>query len=354
MTFFIVLLIPVVIAAGAFFLLSSSINWKEFLLQLGLGVVAVAVGWQVAKWGALQSTEHLNGRITQKEDGTQHCCHCHDVCDAKDKNGNCTSSHEECSHTIDYYWTLKTTVGDVPVEDCSGWNSAPAIWTNAVVGEPASVSHGYTNYLLADPDSLMVHAQVEKWADQVPDYPEVFDKYKVNHVLGDVSPPVGMQKALQEINADLGAGNQVDISVYLTAQKDPSFAQAIEAKWLYGPKNSITVVMGLSGTTIQWVRVVTFSKVEQLKVQLRDQLQGLNVSDPKVLAVLRSEIQQKFRRTAMADFEYLAATASPTGWSLVLLLLGEFVVSVLLTYWMHVKDVFGVEPFRGYRARKPF
>lgn len=336
------LLVPVILTGAAFLILKATITWKEFLLSLMVGVITAAVGWQVAKWGALQSNEHLNGRVTGKEDGTQHCCHCHDVCTSHNKDGSCASSHEECDHTRDYYWKLNTTVGDIGIEDCSSSDDPPSVWVNAVVGEPATVNHSYTNYLLADPDSLWVHGEMERFASSIPEYPQVANHYQLNHTVGLSAPP-SLVTAMREMNADLGASNQVDITLVLTAEPDPSFAQALEAKWLYGPKNSLSIVMGLQGDTIRWVRVVTFSKVEKLKMRLRDKLQGLSLADAQVPSVIRSEVQNGFKRTKMADFEYLASTASPEGWILALLFVFEVLVSIGLTYWMHVKDVFGDE-----------
>jgi hypothetical protein len=204
------------------------------------------------------------------------------------------------------------------------------------------VNHSYTNYLLADPDSLWVHGEMARFSASIPEYPQVHNHYQLNHIVGLSAPP-SLVTAMREMNADLGATNQVDVTLVLTGEADPTFAQALEAKWLYGPKNSISIVMGVQGDTIRWVRVVTFSKVEKLKVRLRDQLQGLSLSDSQVPDLIRSEIQKGFKRTRMADFEYLASTATPEGWILALLFVFEVLVSIGLTYWVHVKDVFGDE-----------
>lgn len=349
MGFLLLLLIPLAVSGTTFLVLRATVTWKEFLLQLGLSVITLIVGWQIAKWSSLSATENLNGRITHKEAGTQSCCHCQSRCVSRDNKGNCTSSVRECSHIWDHYWSLHTSVGNIGVESCSGDSTPPQAWVRAQVGEPASVEHSYTNYLLADPDSLMVRSQSQKFESRIPEYPEVRHLYKIDHVIGDVTPPAGFQNQLREINADLGASNQVDVTVILTSEKDPTYAQALEAKWLYGPKNSLNIVMGIDNDTIRWVRVVTISKVEMLKVRMRDQLQGLRLDDPKVPATIRQEVAKGFKRTAMAEFEYLAANASPTGGSLALLVLVQFLVSLGLTIWMHQKDVFGDKGFTKYK-----
>lgn len=341
----IVLLIPLVVAVAGFFLFHHSVSWKEFLLQVLVSGLFALAGWQVAKWGSLQDTENLNGRITQKISGTQKCCHCHDVCTGRDKDGNCTSSVEVCSHSQDHYWDLATSVGNISIESCDGWGSPPAAWSQASVGDPASVSHNYTNYLYADEDSLMRHAPMEKF-QELPEYPRVHNFYYVDHVVANgVSVPHGWQERLREINAELGHSNQVDVTVVLTSQQDPTFAQALEAKWVYGPKNSLNIVMGVKNSVIQWVRVVTFSKVAALKVELRDKLQGLPLSDPTILPTIHDSVKARYKRTSMADFEYLAAAAHPRGWGLAILVILQLLVSIGVAYWAHTHDIFGDEAF---------
>lgn len=336
------LLVPLVVTLVVFLTTNGRVTWREALLQLGIGIAVVTGAYEVAKWGALWDTEHLNGRITGKPSGTQGCCHCRSVCDARDKNGNCTASHQVCDHFHDYWWSLSTTVGTVAVESCSGWDLPPSVWTNARVGEPASVDHGYTNYLKADPDSLFVHAApaARAFAGRIPSYPAIHGLYRLNHVLTDgVAVPEGWVEAMSALNADVGGARQVDVTLLLTASADPSYAQAVESKWLYGPKNALTVVLGVpTNRTIAWVRVVTFSRVPALKVHLRDSLQGKALEDD-VPAIIRASLSE-FRRTPMADMEYLArAAVPPTPWLVGLYVLA-FALSIGLSVYMTEHDVF--------------
>ena len=121
----------------------------EWVLQEAIMVVLLVVGFQAARYGAIADTELWNGHITAKNSGRQSCCHCHTVCDSKDEDGNCTSSHEVCDHNTDPWWNLKVSTGDTLAKTCSRSRSAPGWWTHAYIGEPASVPHSYTNYLLA-------------------------------------------------------------------------------------------------------------------------------------------------------------------------------------------------------------
>ncbi len=357
MTLLGLILVPLLVGAIAFYVFKATITKKEFVVQAVATVLVMLGGWQLAKYGALQSTEHLNGRIIQKLSGTQSCCHCEDVCDSKDKDGNCTSSHEECDHNHDYWWSLDTTVGKINVRDCSGDDNAPSIWVRARVGEPAAKNHLYTNYLKADSHNVLVHENLGKYASRIPDYPEVYDLYKVNPVLTDGVPtPRDWVEAIREINASLGASRQIDVTVLLTRVQDPTYAQAVESKWLYGPKNSLTVIIGTDGEKATWVRGMTFSKVSTLKVRLRDDIQGLPLNGTVIPDTIKELVRKHFRRTAMANYEYLARTMEPsTGWLVGLYFLA-FALSIGLSALMHKKDLFGDEGFRGNpfkRARSP-
>lgn len=339
------LLIPVAIAALAAWKLPETITWKEFLLQLAAQTLLIVAGYYIAKYQSLSSVEHLNGRITNKTHGPQGCCHCRTVCDARDKKGNCTSSHEVCSHIVDYRWDLVTSVGSINIDKCEpSASNVPTAWAQARVGESATVESSYQNYLKGDDQSLLVHKELSQF--QVPSFPEVYGFYKVNPVMGPA--PADWQDAFRDINADLGASKQVDVTMLVTTVQDPTYAQAVESKWLYGPKNSLNIVIGVLDGSITWARVVTISKVEDLKIYLRDELQGKKLTDD-IPGIVRAAVKERFHRTAMAEYEYLARNAVPsTRWLIGLYILG-ILVAVGLAYLMDRHDIFGEEGRRGFR-----
>jgi len=196
--------------------------------------------------------------------------------------------------------------------------------------------------------------EAEKYLDQVPPFPEVYGLYHVQRVLSKgVNVPPNWQKDLDEMNKVLGPQYQVDVLLLVTKNKDPMFAKSVEAKWLYGPKNAVTVVIGApDGKTIDWARVVTLSEVEKLKIEIRDELPGKALDDPKILPFLQHEIKTAYSRTPMAEYEYLATAAKPTtGWTVALYLLNLCLI-IGLAVWMHQKDVFGDERWQRFRSGK--
>lgn len=335
------ILIPLIIGGIAFYLLGT-ITWKEFLLQIAACCLLLTGCYFLAQWGALRDVEYLNGVITAKDKGTEYCCHCVDVCTANDKDGNCIAYVEVCSHDQDYWWSLKTSVGNIPVDNCSGSKKTPALWANAAVGDPATVTHGYNNYLLADKDSIIRKDLDSKFDKQIPKYPGIHNLYMRNPVISNgVKIPIGWQEKFSIINSKLGAKKQVDIVVLLTNSTDPTYAQAVESKWLFGPKNSFTVVIGTDGDKVLWARGVTLSKVEELKMLVRDGLQNKHLTE--VPDIVNELVSKHFKRTPMSDFEYLnKSTSLSTGWTWALYILA-ILISGGITVIMHVNDVFGDE-----------
>lgn len=335
------LLIPFAIGAISWKFFGATITVKEYLLMCVATVLIGLGSWQIAKYAGMQDIEHWNGRIVDKDEGTQSCCHCSTVCDATDKDGNCTSSHEECDHFHDYWYSLDVSTGDVLDDSCNGFDSPPSWWTKAELGDPATVEHIYTNYLKADDSSLFVPGVGDKYLDVVPDrWPKVHDKYKVKRALGvQASVPRGWQKALDELNADLGSKKQLDLLVVVTSIQDPEFADSIEKKWLYGPKNALTVVLGVKDGEVTWARAVTISKVETLKINIRDELPGMKTAGLDVPQKLRGMVMKDFTRTPLAEFSYLAENASPEGWALLLTYLLNILAVIGLAYWFHREDV---------------
>lgn len=350
------LIILVIIAIAAAFALRRvwhrEIQPKEFCVMLVAPALIMVGAYQYAKYNSMESVEHWNGRITEKTHGTQGCCHCRQVCQTcRDSKGNSYSCNcvTVCDHAFDYWWALEVSTGDrLSVRTCEPYAMrVPRLWADAVIGEPASVPHSYTNYLKADPDSLLMRSAEVRYLDMLPDFPSVYDLYRVNKVVAlGVPIDVAWQHGLMELNANLGWKKQVDITVVVTSVNDPAFADAVEHRWLYGPKNALIVVLGVpeGQRAIKWARVITISRVESLKIELRDRLTGMSLDDPdKAIALIGSLVEEKFARTPLEEFEYLVTAATPsTGW-LVVLYLFDLLGCLGLGYAFSQTDPFNEE-----------
>lgn len=348
-----VLLVPVLVGVVAFFLSKREdsrwdrITLREFVLMEVIAAGVATGGFFYVRHRAIEDIEHWNGAIVDKTSGSESCCHCSQSCDTCTDSEGRTSScncHEECDHNVDYWWGLTLSTGDkLTIDDCEpNPNAVPAAWANARMLEPASAKHTYTNYLKADPDSVLRRGARAEYLQEIPPFPRIHDFYKVEKVVTHgVRVPPEWNQGLQKLNSYISDKKQVDIIMVFTRRDDPAWADALEAEWLYGPKNALIIVAGVpDGKTMAWVRVVTISRVADLKVSLRDGLTGKSLADHQAgLALIRREIEGKFERTPLAEYEYLMSAASPP-WPW---LLGLYTVTALFTSALalvfHKKDV---------------
>lgn len=356
------LTIPLLVMLGFKVIFQSTFTLKEFLLSETIMAVVICIGFFGGRWGALQDTEIWSGHLTEKTHGSQSCCHCRQECDTcyrTDSNGKTESyecnCREVCDHIRDYWWALEVSTGDtISIKRCEPWKSrVPAVWTNARVGEPAAVEHGFTNYLLADPDSVFDHRDDEADYSDVPRFPRVHGTYRINSALnlGTRMPVSAYNEELMLINDDLGAKKQTHIVVVATTERDASWALHMEEAWLHGKKNSVTFVLGApDGDNIEWARVFSISHIAKLQITARDKMPGLKLSDvDAVLGFIEGAVQRDFTRTHMSEYEYLASAAKPPFWLTILLYILGIGGAVGLSLIMHHTDVFGEDRYNRYR-----
>lgn len=348
-----ILCVPLLVMGVMWSMHRDTFTLKEFLLLEAVMIVVVFAGFQWARYTSISDTEVWNGRLIAKEEGRQNCCHCRMVCDARNQKGTCTRSHRTCDHLMDHWWRLDVSTGDVLKKDCSGSSVPPDWWSRATIGEPASIPHTYSNYLLADPDSILLqHAVDEDRPSTAPRYPSVYDRYKIDRFIpGDTDAPANdWNNALNEINADLGKSKQVNIMMVATRHASPNYADTVEVEWLFGKKNDLIFVVGApDGDTIEWTRIVTISNVDMLEITARDQMPGMKLSDVEgTSAYVRSIVTSTFHRTPMSTYEYLWAAARPTPLALFLLYLVAIIGSVVGSFIMISRDVFGDEHRRNH------
>lgn len=341
----VLLLLPTLIALAVLYRVFPRFTTKEYILVSILGILLVSGEWLWARQNVMTDIEYWNGRVVSKDNGTQSCCHCTNVCRSTDEDGNCTRWEEVCTHTRDYWWSATLSTGDVEEWGCRGSRATPRWWTSTHVGDPAVYPHSYTNYLKADPHSLKTPFS-DLYEDMVEDFPSPpdGDPLKIRRVLttgeGLDALRYLWQRDLEETNADLGSRYQVDAYIYATTVLDPKFADAVKSKWTYGPKNAVTLVLGLDGDKIAWVRVVSLSDLTAFRVKVRNALLGKSIRDD-VVTIYAQHIAQEFERTPMAEYSYLATQVRIPTWQMVLFFLFNMVLSFIAGSIMEAEDIFG-------------
>lgn len=356
--FLLLMLIPIGIAIGTLLYFKHKVTLKEFGIQLAIPTVLMAAGLGIAYVQSTYDTEIWNGRITAKKMERVHCrhsysCRCRTVRVGKTSSTHCDTCYE---HSYDQDWNVFASTGEtirIDTVDRRGLTMPPR-WGAAFVGEPFSSSHSYTNYIRANPSSVLLGGKgdVERFKALLPVYPQVYDYYKAPHALQIGGAPVPDMNAwewlMDEINGDLGYQKQVNVTLMFVKTADPKYMLALKDSWIGGKKNDAVIVIGtLDGRKIEFVDVLSWTPNQKFKILLRDDIARLTLDDrDKIAALIRKHVSEQFVRMQMKDYEYLVRSFQPSnGAMLFLFFLGTF-ASIGAAIWSVTNDITDEQPSR--------
>lgn len=339
-------LVPIIIAMIGFAKSDGRVTGIEFSVLLLVTFIIGCGGYWIALDSKTRDTEIWNGRIAEKHEGSSSCCHCRTEtysCGTDSKGNTQYCSRQVCDHISDVTWEASTTNGETAFSDgCNApGSSPPQRWLDIRVGEPTAIEHTYTNYIRGNPNTVLRSRGVAaRFAGRLPSYPEVYDHYRVNRVINQ-GVPVPNQEHLEDllrgVNADLGHDRQVNITLILTNESDSLFLEAIRERWIGGKKNDLIVVIGMpSYPQIAWSGVISWTRNEDVKIHIRDRINALQTFDnDRVMHIVRNEVDNRFIRRPMADYEYLYASIEPPGWALLLIWVLEMLAmgGLLKYFW---------------------
>ncbi len=359
------LLIPVLIGLGGLIFGKRRITWKEFLTQEVAVIILIVAGFFIGRCSQTRDTEVWSGKVVAKKQVKVSCSHSYPcnphpcMCDNK---GNCSTCFDTCyEHAFDYDWNVYSSnkeVFTINRVDRQGL-SEPTRFSRAYIGEPTASAHWYKNYIKGSPWTIIKRTGAqENFKNLLPAYPkDVYDYYYVNRFVPvgiKVSDAAVWNQQLMKINAELGKKKQVNIIVVAVKTADSSYVHALEEAWLGGKKNDFIVVLGVRDyPQISWVRAMSWTRAEDLKISVRDNVREIGTMSErdKILGVIAKEVNAKFVRRPMSDFKYLNAEIRPPTWALFLILFLGLAVSIGLTIYFYYNDPFGDEDYYSRRRR---
>lgn len=339
---FLLLFVPLLIGLLGLIFSNSRITWKEFLVQEGAVILVIGLGYFIALQNKSADTEIWNGTIVEKHKESQGCCHsypcnCHESCSGSGKNRSCSTTCDTCyehSHDVGFYAT--TSNGETAYSNtCNApYSWEPSRYKIIKIGEPTAIEHNYQNYIRGNPDTIIKRTGVaDKYKTLIPQYPKVFDYYRAHHFISAINIGAAeynnFDEKLERLNAQLGAQKKVNIIVILTNVADQNYLEALRQEWIGGKKNDIIVVIGAPEfPKVGWSGVLSWTKNEDIKINIRNRLLDLNTFDGnKTLDIVREEVYTGFVHRQWSDYNYLKSTIEPRTWILYLL----FIVGVLMS-----------------------
>lgn len=309
-----------------------------FLVSLAaftLSSVIVSVGM----FAETSDTEIWNGKVVSKTKDRVSCSHSYDCncknvesCSGSGKDRICSTSRvcDTCyEHTHDYDWTVHTTIGNYDIDriDRQGVRE-PQRWTGVFMGEPVSKTKTFTNYIKGARNNVINRSGV-KVTYPMPNYPTaIYDYYRIDRaVSADSAVPnlPAWSASISDLLKDLGTSKEVNVVMVFTKQQQ-DFADQLNSAWLGGKKNDVIIVIGVTSdlTKAEWVKVLSWTKREDFKVELRDSIMDANLTPSEVVPIITTVIKSKFDRRSMEEFDYLKYDIEPPYWSFISALIAFF------------------------------
>ena len=348
----ILLLIPLFWPWISRFFWPHKITVKEVLINIGIVSTITVVTYAFAMIGASIDTEIWNGYVTDKHSEHVSCehsyqCNCRTVTTGYGKNKTTQTVCDTCyEHAFDVDWVVESNIGDeVTIDrvDRQGLLEPPR-WTKVTIGEPFSHEHTFRNYIKSNPDSLFNNKDlVEKYKDILPNYPEVYDYYRINRVItvGITVPSKNEWNiGLSEILKTLGKKKKCNIVMVITNAGDREYANALKEHWLGGKKNDLIIVVGCTKyPNIDWVEVFSWSKDKILEVEIRDGLQELTLEEvDKGVKLIQKEVNKHFNKIDMEEYKYLTEQNIPPTWVILTTVIISLIASAGVTYLAYKED----------------
>lgn len=348
MELLLLLFAPIIIALVGLILGKGRISLKEFLIQEAVIVLIIVSGYFMARYVNTRDVELWNGKIVNKAQEKVSCSHSYSCnCRPVSCGKNCTTTHcDTCyEHSWDYDWNLYTSNQEtITIDriDRRGTKEPPR-FTKARIGDPTALDHSYTNYIKANQWTILRKQGLkEKFSKYLPSYPT--DIYDYHYVSRFLTPGINMKDTkiwndqLMQLNAELGKKKKVNIVLIAVPTVDSSYIHALEEAWLGGKKNDLVVIIGVPEyPKISWVRVMSWSRAEELKIEIRDKIQeigDMNQRDAIVLTI-GDLVNEKFVKRPMSDFEYLNASARPPFWAMIILFILGIASSIGLSIFFY-------------------
>ena len=360
------LALPVICALVVFFLRRDVRDaWIPCLIYGVVAMAIVAGGFFISKGSKTSDIELWNGQVTSKErvHGSyvrSYECNCTETCSGSGQNRTCQKTCQTC--TEDHYtvhWNCATTVGSYTI-DSKDWTNRgvynlPDPYRYKIIepGDPVAKRMTYVNYVQAVPNSLFTPAAAdlkERFKHMLPAYPDnVYDFYRVDRFVTVGWAPADRAQWNQDISLglrELGPRKQVNAIIVVAKTDDVSYEYALRDHWEGVNKNDVVLLIGSTQyPKIDFVRVISWTKNEAFKIELRDAVMEKGTIDRSIIPMMFAQINKNFERRRMREFAYLDGEIDPPDWLVYLLI--TLVVGAGAALWYFLPQLNG-----GYMRRR--
>lgn len=342
MGYFIVIFVVAILILGLLFL--TKIPRANVLAAVVSSIILSSATLFLGMYSETMDTEIWSGKVLDKTQERVSCshsyeCNCTETCTTTNGHRSCSKSCSTCyEHSNDFDWVVKSTIGDFNINrvDRQGTMTPPR-WSVVNVNDSVSKTNTYTNYIKGAKANVL-HRGDTKITYAIPEYPtNIYDYYYIDRAISIDNAMPNLKLWSNEISKalnDLGGAKQVNIVMVFT--KNPQdFSEQLNAAWLGGKKNDVIVVIGTQdGVKPEWVNVLSWTKQEDFKVALRDEILESKLDAKSTVQIIAKNIDSKFIRRKMKEFEYLQADIEPSELA-ILFSISAFLIPLGILWYTH-------------------
>lgn len=325
----------------------SKITGKEMLFNLIVPLIMFAIFWAASMQNKISDTEILNGKVLQKTRDIVHCrhsyqCRCYTSCSGSGKHRNCRRYCSTCyEHSFDFDYNVKSNIGlfSIDTVDRQGLIT-PKRFASINIGDPVSKTHKYKNYLKGSKNSIFnIYGKMSKdEIKKIPKYPlKIYDYYNIDRVIDQENILTKAQKKdfnkkLSLMLADVGFIKKMNAVIVLTKKSD-IYALNLLNQWYGGKKNDVIIIIGVTNSKIEYVRIHSWSLHSIFDVKLRDAILDIEYIDyDKIVKSIEYETRKDYIRRSFKEFEYLKWQIIPSMISIALFTIICLAISTLIGY----------------------
>ena len=378
MIIWLAMLVPLIGGAALYWIYHHKVLLWEAGIMMGAPILLIALSKGCSEYLQTRDTEYWGGYVTSAEyyeDWDERVSCRHEIpCSHRDKDGNTMHFNDGYWHLydVDYhpeFWQLNTSVGSTHSASKDQFEKFAVQFGNRKFVELNRSYHTddgdkYVATFMGEAEKLEPVTVERSYENRVQASQSVFNFKNVNpkdyglfeypKVRGLMQPCVlgpgamaPVEKKIQYLNATLGARKQVRLFILVFQDQPIQAAMEQEAYWKRGNKNEFVTCVGVDkDMAVQWAHVFSWTEVEELKIEARNEIMGMKALDlVKFLDWLGPAIQEKWRRKEFKDFSYLTVEPS-TG-----AVIGTFIMTILITVGIGFWAVFNnVDPQRHVKT----
>lgn len=359
------LFIAIIFIIGLIIVKRREIVWWEIAIMLVIPLICVVTSKAIVEKVMTSDSEYWGGYVTAgryEEHYNEYIEATCSYCCGHDSKGNCTSTcYYDCSYVSDHppIWTVYNNLGESFSVSPQYWNflvnkfgvndwvamhrkphshgfidgnAYDTHWQGTFDSlEPTVSEHTYENRVIAS-TSIYTPKKVDPKTYGLFEYPEIKKPYSQQVIIGDVSDLGDLslpERRLEALNGLLGKEKQIKLFIVVFNNKPIQAALEQRDYWQGINKNEFVIMIGRSGSDIQWVYPVSWQDNKQLDVDTRNYLLEQKTLDVNVLYNLvdwiQPQIRENWHRKHFREFNYLSV--EPPLWALIT----SYLVTLLLT-----------------------